>query len=74
MCIKVLWPSEGILSRSFILLVLEVEGFGGMEGTLSNSDYPQCIAASSLISEYIVEEQIVETTATSSMSSGSRNR
>lgn len=68
-CIKVLCLSEGILSRPFILLALEVKGFGGglQDGTLYNSNFPQCIAASSLISEYIVGEQFGETAATSGM-------
>lgn len=40
------------------------------DGTLYKSDYSQCIAASSLISDYIVEEQIGETTAISSLNIG----
>lgn len=49
-------------------------GGSELDGTLYNSDCPQCIAASPLISGYIVEEQIGESAATSTTSSGSRNR
>lgn len=40
LCIKVLCPSEGVLSRSFILLALEVKDFGGgeLDATLCNSN------------------------------------
>ncbi len=48
-------------------------GGGVLHGILYNSNL-QCIAESSLISEYIVEEHCCESAVTSGVSSGSKNR